>query len=85
MANGRRKLTDCAGHFGHIKLALPVFHIGFFKHCQTLLACICKVGAKGAGAFLFDFLDMFGIDAGMDGSVERASIVCTQNQIEPTP
>lgn len=55
MANGRRKLTDCAGHFGHIKLALPVFHIGFFKHCQTLLACICKVGAKGAGAFLFDF------------------------------
>lgn len=39
----RRKLTDCAGHFGHIKLALPVFHIGFFKHCQTLLSCICKV------------------------------------------
>lgn len=40
--HGRRKLTDCAGHFGHIKLALPVFHIGFFKHCQTLLSCICK-------------------------------------------
>lgn len=41
-ATCKRKLTDCAGHFGHVKLALPVFHIGFFKHCQTLLACICK-------------------------------------------
>ncbi len=41
-ATCKRKLTDCAGHFGHVKLALPVFHIGFFKHCQTLLSCICK-------------------------------------------
>jgi len=41
-ATCRRKLTDCAGHFGHVKLALPVFHIGFFKHTQTLLSCICK-------------------------------------------
>jgi DNA-directed RNA polymerase III subunit RPC1 len=23
-----KPLADCIGHFGHIKLALPVFHVG---------------------------------------------------------
>ena len=36
------KLIDCAGHFGYIKLVLPVFHIGYFKHVLTVLQCICK-------------------------------------------
>lgn len=36
------KLEHCAGHFGYIKLALPVFHIGFFKHTLNFLQCICK-------------------------------------------
>ncbi len=36
------KLADCAGHFGNIKLALPVFHIGFFKAALQILQCICK-------------------------------------------
>jgi DNA-directed RNA polymerase III subunit RPC1 len=36
------KLTDCAGHFGYIKLALPVFHIGFLRHTIHILQCICK-------------------------------------------
>ena len=36
------KLTDCAGHYGYIKLELPVFHIGYFKSVLTLLQCICK-------------------------------------------
>ena len=35
-------LKDCAGHFGHIKLELPVFHIGYFKHTLGVLQCICK-------------------------------------------
>lgn len=30
-------LVDCAGHYGHIKLELPVFHIGYFKHTLTTL------------------------------------------------
>lgn len=30
-------LVDCAGHYGHIKLELPVFHIGYFKHTLTML------------------------------------------------
>ena len=41
-ATCHRKLQDCAGHFGYIKLALPVFHIGFFRHTLHLLQCICK-------------------------------------------
>ena len=36
------KLADCAGHFGYIKLSLPVFHIGYLKHTLSLLQCICK-------------------------------------------
>lgn len=35
-------LTFCHGHFGHIKLALPVFHIGYFKNIMQILQCICK-------------------------------------------
>lgn len=41
-ATCQRKLVDCAGHYGYIRLALPVFHIGFFRHTLHLLQCICK-------------------------------------------
>ncbi|KAI5955618.1 RPO31 [Candida jiufengensis] len=35
-------LASCHGHFGHIKLALPVFHVGYFKSIISVLQCICK-------------------------------------------
>lgn len=35
-------LASCHGHFGHIKLALPVFHVGYFKATIQILQCICK-------------------------------------------
>lgn len=38
----RKKLIDCAGHFGYVQLELPVFHAGYFKHTLTILQCICK-------------------------------------------
>lgn len=41
-----KKLTDCAGHFGFIKLELPVFHAGYFRHTVILLQCICKQCAR---------------------------------------
>jgi DNA-directed RNA polymerase III subunit RPC1 len=41
-ATCNRKLVDCAGHFGYIRLALPVFHIGYLRHTLHLLQCICK-------------------------------------------
>lgn len=38
----KKKLVDCIGHFGYIKLYYPVFHIGFFKACISILQKICK-------------------------------------------
>lgn len=35
-------LNECNGHFGHIKLALPAFHVGYLKHIIDVLNCICK-------------------------------------------
>ena len=32
---------DCPGHFGHIELAKPVFHVGFIKTTVSLLRCVC--------------------------------------------
>lgn len=41
-------MADCVGHFGYIKLVLPVFHIGFFKHVIGILQIICKVSDAAA-------------------------------------
>eukprot|EP00124_Ichthyophonus_hoferi_P003248 Ihof_evm1s271 gene=Ihof_evmTU1s271 len=32
---------DCPGHFGHIELAKPVFHVGFIDKVNKLLRCVC--------------------------------------------
>lgn len=37
--------VECVGHYAYIKLVVPVFHIGYFKHTLAILQCICKVGA----------------------------------------
>ncbi|GJN02490.1 hypothetical protein PR202_ga19848 [Eleusine coracana subsp. coracana] len=34
--------TECPGHFGYLKLALPVFNVGFFNCILDVLKCICK-------------------------------------------
>jgi DNA-directed RNA polymerase II subunit RPB1 len=33
--------TYCVGHFGHIDLAEPIFHIGFLAYVKKILSCIC--------------------------------------------
>jgi DNA-directed RNA polymerase II subunit RPB1 len=33
--------TYCVGHFGHIDLAEPVFHMGFLPFVKKILSCIC--------------------------------------------
>lgn len=43
-------LASCNGHFGHIRLALPVFHVGYFKAVISVLQCVCK----NCGAILLD-------------------------------
>ncbi|KAK2077195.1 hypothetical protein QBZ16_004829 [Prototheca wickerhamii] len=39
-------LSECTGHFGHIKLELPVFHIGYLRNTIQILQCICKTCAR---------------------------------------
>ncbi|KAI0134089.1 hypothetical protein BJ170DRAFT_184253 [Xylariales sp. AK1849] len=36
------KLADCPGHFGHVRLPLPVFHIGYIRFTMKILQEICK-------------------------------------------
>eukprot|EP00055_Hartaetosiga_balthica_P015474 m.91554 g.91554 ORF g.91554 m.91554 type:complete len:1420 (-) comp8874_c0_seq2:1254-5513(-) len=40
------QLRDCAGHFGHIELELPCFHIGYFKATLNILQRICKTCSR---------------------------------------
>lgn len=39
-------LQQCNGHFGHVKLALPAFHIGYLRLTIAILQCICKVSIR---------------------------------------
>lgn len=39
-------LQNCVGHFGHVRLALPAFHIGYLRFTMTILQNICKTCAK---------------------------------------
>lgn len=34
-------MADCPGHFGHIELAKPVFHIGYITRIKKVLETIC--------------------------------------------
>ncbi|CAG8462663.1 13152_t:CDS:2 [Cetraspora pellucida] len=34
-------MSECPGHFGHIELAKPVFHVGFLPKVKKILECIC--------------------------------------------
>jgi hypothetical protein len=41
-----KQLADCIGHFGHIDLELPVFHIGYIKEVQRVLQATCKTCSR---------------------------------------
>ncbi len=34
--------TGCLGHFGHIELAKPIYHLGFVKHIEKVLNAVCE-------------------------------------------
>lgn len=34
---------NCPGHYGYLKLELPVYNIGYFNFILDILKCICKV------------------------------------------
>jgi DNA-directed RNA polymerase II subunit RPB1 len=37
----KSNFADCSGHFGHIELAKPMYHVGFIEVCRKVLRCIC--------------------------------------------
>lgn len=39
-------ISECPGHFGHIELAKPVFHIGFLVKTIKILRCVCFFCSK---------------------------------------
>ncbi|EPR79820.1 DNA-directed RNA polymerase III subunit RPC1 [Spraguea lophii 42_110] len=38
----KKSVSECNGHFGHIKLELPVFHVGFIKQIYNIMQMVCK-------------------------------------------
>lgn len=39
-------MTSCPGHFGHIELAKPVYHIGYLTKTIKVLRCVCFYCSK---------------------------------------
>jgi DNA-directed RNA polymerase II subunit RPB1 len=37
----KSSFADCCGHFGHIELIKPMYHVGFIEVCRKILRCIC--------------------------------------------
>ncbi len=44
---------DCPGHFGHIDLATPLFHVGFISKTMKILRCVCLYCSKLLVTFAF--------------------------------
>lgn len=34
-------MAECPGHFGHLELAKPMFHIGFMKTVLSIMRSVC--------------------------------------------
>lgn len=39
-------ISECPGHFAHIELAKPVFHVGFLTKTIKVLRCVCFYCSK---------------------------------------
>lgn len=39
-------MQECPGHFGHIELAKPVFHVGFLTKTIKMIRCVCFYCSK---------------------------------------
>src|SRR6478609_1529966 len=42
----KETINSCSGHFGHIELNVPVYHIQFIKVVKKILECICHKCAR---------------------------------------
>lgn len=39
-------MSECPGHFGHMDLAKPVFHVGYIGKIKKVLECVCFFCSK---------------------------------------
>lgn len=42
----KETINNCPGHFGHIELNVPVYHIQFIKVVKKILECVCHQCAR---------------------------------------
>ena len=54
-------MTTCPGHFGHIELAKPVYHVGFLTKSVKVLRCVCFFCSKLLIDPVSGWLEMGGI------------------------
>ncbi|KAF2493947.1 DNA-directed RNA polymerase II largest subunit [Lophium mytilinum] len=47
----KEDMTTCPGHFGHIELAIPVFHVGYITKIKKILETVCH----NCGLILADY------------------------------
>ncbi|QDS70780.1 hypothetical protein FKW77_004122 [Venturia effusa] len=45
-ATCNESMQECPGHFGHIELSTPVFHVGFIRKIQKVLETVCNKCGK---------------------------------------
>lgn len=66
-------MTDCPGHFGHLDLAKPVFHVGFLTKTMKILRCVCFYCSK----LLFNAVsDSFNMCLETRFSISNTKVVC---------
>lgn len=78
-ATCHKPLVDCIGHFGHIELELPVFHIGYIKEIQRVLHMICKTCSRvliHSEAFREYYLSKISLSAGRAKVNQLRYVVC---------
>jgi DNA-directed RNA polymerase III subunit RPC1 len=54
-----QKMQECAGHWGYLKLVLPIFHIGYFRPVINILQEICKVSIQPINQIIDHALQFF--------------------------
>jgi DNA-directed RNA polymerase II subunit RPB1 len=50
----KEDMTTCPGHFGHIELAIPVFHVGYITKIKKILETVCH----NCGQILADYVSL---------------------------
>ncbi|GMH06584.1 hypothetical protein Nepgr_008424 [Nepenthes gracilis] len=82
-------MAECPGHFGHLELAKPMFHIGFTKTVLTILQCVCfncsKILADEVHSVLKRIYDEHCLRLGLNPKFARPDWTILQELLIPPP